>query len=168
MDEQTTALLAQLKDIHIPVDPHWWPPAPGWWLLAVLLFGFVFYLFSLVASIRCRAKMKQRAMAELDHIAQQAESQPASWGHHQLALLMKRVAREAFPDNHIAAFDQRQWKEFLSSTPVKSDRFDSDLITQSQQAAYQANPKQLSHSTIEACRAWIQIHYPARQTVRAV
>jgi len=33
-------LLAQLRDIHLPQAPSWWPPAPGWWLLSALALGF--------------------------------------------------------------------------------------------------------------------------------
>ena len=29
--------LDALKDIYLPVEPHWWPPAPGWWITAALL-----------------------------------------------------------------------------------------------------------------------------------
>lgn len=30
-------LLQQLKDLHMPAAPGWWPPAPGWWILGALL-----------------------------------------------------------------------------------------------------------------------------------
>lgn len=30
-------LLAQLRDVRLPAEPGWWPPAIGWWVIAVIL-----------------------------------------------------------------------------------------------------------------------------------
>ena len=30
-----------LRDIHEPLAPSWWPPAPGWWLVALVLLAAV-------------------------------------------------------------------------------------------------------------------------------
>lgn len=34
-------LLQQLRDIHSPVPPSAWPPAPGWWILAGMLIALI-------------------------------------------------------------------------------------------------------------------------------
>ena len=36
--------LQQLRDVHAPIDPSWWPPAPGWWVLASALIGCLVWL----------------------------------------------------------------------------------------------------------------------------
>ena len=35
--------LVNLKDIHLPPPVSFWPPAPGWWILAVLLISSLFF-----------------------------------------------------------------------------------------------------------------------------
>ena len=36
--------LQQLRDVHLPADPSWWPPAIGWWVLLLALTGVVTWL----------------------------------------------------------------------------------------------------------------------------
>ena len=36
--------LEQLRDIHLPQAVHWWPPAPGWWIVAALLLALTIWL----------------------------------------------------------------------------------------------------------------------------
>jgi hypothetical protein len=47
-------LLQQLRDLHLPTDPLWWPPAPGWWLLGLLLVAAV------IAGLRKLQQVQQR------------------------------------------------------------------------------------------------------------
>lgn len=50
--------LGQLRDIHLPAEPAWWPPAPGWWLLALLALGAVVF----IAQRGIRAHRKRRPL----------------------------------------------------------------------------------------------------------
>lgn len=34
-------LLQQMRDLHLPVEPLWWPPAPGLWLVGLLIVGLI-------------------------------------------------------------------------------------------------------------------------------
>ena len=61
--------LEQLKDLHTPPAPGWWPLAPGWWLLAtlvlILLLGALWCLWH-----RHRQRAYRRiALAEIRQLA---------------------------------------------------------------------------------------------------
>jgi len=38
-------LIADLRGLHLPQDPAWWPPAPGWWIALALVCLAAFLLF---------------------------------------------------------------------------------------------------------------------------
>ncbi len=41
----------ELKDIHLPDSILWWPPAPGWWVLGVVLIIFLFLMLLLLPKL---------------------------------------------------------------------------------------------------------------------
>jgi hypothetical protein len=41
-----------LRDIHVPASAPWWPPAPGWWLLAALVLA--------IGAIACVWRLRRR------------------------------------------------------------------------------------------------------------
>lgn len=40
MNEEIDYSQIPLRDIHLPADVSWWPPAPGWWILAAALLAW--------------------------------------------------------------------------------------------------------------------------------
>jgi hypothetical protein len=58
-----------LRDIHLPGEPSWWPPAPGWWLLAVIVLALLFLALRWGLR-RWRARRRLRALqSEFDQAA---------------------------------------------------------------------------------------------------
>lgn len=103
----------QLKDIHLPLSPELWPPAPGWWLLfitAVLLLAWL--LFSLFKIWR-QYRLQKEILAALDALDAEHGKAPLPEFLAQVSILLRRVAMMNFPAQQVAALTGKGWLSFL-------------------------------------------------------
>lgn len=109
------AVLAQLKDIHLPEAISWWPPAPGWWVimlsLAVLSGWLVWRSWVWWQAL----KPKRQALEILDQIEKKAKKNvPAHEICAQVSQLLRRVALTYYPAESVAGLKDDAWIEFLN------------------------------------------------------
>lgn len=60
--------LAQLKDLHLPPPPGFWPIAPGWWLLAILCCVLIGLAIRALLIWRRRNAYRRQALAQLKQL----------------------------------------------------------------------------------------------------
>jgi len=150
-------LLSQLRDIHAAPAVPWWPPAPGWWLLALLGLILLFWLGHLVlARYRIRQRRKQMlGWIDFLDVMVDPESEPQAY-LSMLNRIFKLVAIRAFPGKHCAAMSGVEWVEFLSRRLEKEKSVDSLAIL----ATGPFDPKpEFDPATISVLtRVWIKQH----------
>ncbi len=164
--QQMSDPLAQLRDIHLPDSVSAWPPAPGWWLLAVLLLTLAVWGSYRLRQQYRRNAYRRQAQQELSML----ESDNALTGAQTIArlnALLKRIALHAYPKNDTASFSGTEWIEFLnSSCPSLKQNQDRICFEIFQTGPYQAEITEdmLDRSSLFAdCRQWIQRHISATE-----
>jgi len=114
MNPPATPLL-ELRDIHAAPPPGLWPPAPGWWVLAILLAALlVLGLLWLRRRIRAR-RFRQQVMLELDRISKRYEDSHAGLVA-ETGVWLRRVALHRYPAEQVASLTGSAWLEFLDAT----------------------------------------------------
>lgn len=113
-------LLAQLADIHLPAAISYWPPAPGWWVLACLVIALLVFAGKKVARSIRQQKICQYALAELEHcyleLAQAEDQAPNSLKLcfvNQFNSVLRRVALYHFPHSNVASLAGVAWVDFI-------------------------------------------------------
>lgn len=110
----------ELRDIHVPPVSMWWPLAPGWWAIAVLLIAAI---IAGVIVLRRRAAWKRRVEASLVDL-RQATARHAHDGDVAAfatvaSQLLRRVARTRDP--HSVVLKGVAWRDALASMAPRQD-----------------------------------------------
>ncbi|MAA63183.1 MAG: hypothetical protein CL581_00175 [Alteromonadaceae bacterium] len=106
--------LANLRDIHLPDPGGFWPPAPGWWILAALVLVALICLAVFLRRRQQRNRWIKTARAELKMLKQRQSADPG-W-FTDLNALLKRCARQRYPDAHPQSLSGDRWRQFLLET----------------------------------------------------
>ena len=106
-------LLNALRDIREPAPPGFWPPAPGWWLLAALLLAAAITLGWLTWRRSQRQRPIRRALEELESWRTRAARRSHTEAASELAELLKRAALTRYPRHEVARLSGNAWLAFL-------------------------------------------------------
>lgn len=153
--------LDNLKDIHAPSTIGMWPPAYGWWMLALLiLVGIVFTSIWAFKSYKIRAA-KRQALQELALINDQDKNAVA-----QLNQLLKRAAICYFTGINVHQMYGEVWIKFLrTSFNKKQNKEFIDSITSLQQSLYQQASSGNFEEYKKQTSAWLNTALPPKKSV---
>ena len=148
--------LAALHPLREPLPIGWWPPAPGWWLLAVLLLAAILVLGWLIVR-RYRAKAYRRlALLQFKRlVAAYRQSGDARQFLTDTNALIKSVALVAYPRRQVAASNGASWLAFLNQALTEQEQFPPGFAA----VTYSADEPDLDLDRLQqATTAWIKKH----------
>ena len=113
-------LLAQLADIHLPEPIGLWPPAPGWWVLALALMVLAVYAARKYLRYYRLQQVCNHALAELERCYQALADCPEQnlaacklRYINEVNSVLRRVALVHYPQSAIASLDGSAWVDFI-------------------------------------------------------
>jgi hypothetical protein len=106
--------LANLQDIHLPDAVVWWPPAPGWWLLALFVLAFLTWLSRSLWRRYQRKQAQRLALQRLKNLKQNyIQQQNGLQTLKDLSVLLRWFAMQQHPREHVSALQGQAWLTFL-------------------------------------------------------
>ena len=152
--------LAQLRDIHLPETISWWPLAPGWWALIIML-GLVIGWFVFKGVQRHRSNLYRRqALATLLTIETSGGSQTLA----AIFALLKQTANIAYPSQQASSLSIEKFVPFLQThctTSVFSDLPDNlsaALYSSSDQESQTLELRALNEQVLASAKTWVIEH----------
>jgi len=112
----TSQTALQLRDIHLPAEPGFWPPAPGWWLLAALLLALLIWTARVLLRRYRLQRQRQRILAMLGELEREPADNITPERIAQISSLLRRLALMRYPRQRVAALTGSAWLRFLDES----------------------------------------------------
>ena len=146
--------LAQLRDIHLPPAVAFWPPAPGWWLVALIVL-----LALLAAGLWLRRWHTARryrgfALTALNRLEQNNRSHYLQ----QLNSLLKQTVIAAGCERHVVSLSGEPWLRFLDQTLDGEQQFSSGVGAVLASGPYAAQTDYDQEALHALAQRWIKHH----------
>lgn len=146
--------LAQMRDIQLPETGGWWPPAPGWWWLTLVTLLALVGTFLWWRHRRQQTQWRREALRELKDLSARAENHPQWFG--ELNGLLKRAAREAFPERHPETLTGEQWCEFLLATAPDNQVCSGTTVSAMIAACWQPATTLAPSKAMHFAKTWLE------------
>ena len=142
-----------LRDIHLPEAISAWPPAIGWWILALLIPLSLFLLFKGYRHLTRKTALK--SAKQHFKVLQAATELTPQQQLQALSSLMRRSAVSLYPQQEVSSLTGVAWIEFLNQHS-KNNEFDAQLGDLLNTALYRPPTEELELSALfKACASWL-------------
>lgn len=153
MDKATTTL--ELRDIHLPTDPGFWPLAPGWWLLIIIACFIAYFVVKKIKQINAIKQTNKLLQIELLTIKNNYSKHN---NKHQLAKeiseLLNRFVKYILKDSVATTLVGQQWVDYLNS------RVDGDIFSKHLKELTQAQYMPEVNYDADSLIATVQAYFP--------
>ncbi len=158
-DAASTAhpLLQQLRDFHAPETISGWPPAPGWWILSLLLLAGMCALIWYARQRYRRNAWRREALHQLARIQASPFDPHDSKVHAQISQLLKQCLASRCNDlqqaRSLMALTGDNWANALRASSRVLTPHDIHLFVYAQ---YKAEPPPLEAGHLRRVALWIR------------
>lgn len=155
MSQTPSNSLPDLRDIHYPDAPSWWPPGPGWWIVLAVLVALVAGLW-FWQRYRKRQRGRKQALQTLQGIyADYQDGGDGALFCRQLSILLRRFALSRYSREEVASLNGEAWLSFLDR-PFSDRPFSSGVGRELLSAPYQKDCQVDAEALVALCRRWIK------------
>jgi len=115
--------LAALRDIHLPLEPGLWPPAPGWWILVAIFLLLGWLLVNNLIKYFRRIQPSREFRNQLGALNTQGGDEHDLRTVQKISKLVRQYAIYRFGRDQVASLHGDKWLKFLDTTSKGGNEF---------------------------------------------